>query len=102
MYTQPVPADLDKTYAPGKFSPTDKMRLIIRDVQAFFTHVDIDPKNINLLDGIASDLVAECKAYAPKIEQAGGIELHLGGIGITSIFAQQTYTTVTVRWEHRH
>ncbi|KZF19574.1 hypothetical protein L228DRAFT_214594 [Xylona heveae TC161] len=49
--------------------------------QNFFSHVDIDPANVNILDGNASDLEAECLAYESKIKNAGGIELFLGGIG---------------------
>jgi glucosamine-6-phosphate isomerase len=47
----------------------------------FFSHVDIDPANINILNGNASDLEEECIAYEEKIKRAGGIELFLGGIG---------------------
>lgn len=49
----------------------------------FFSHIDIDPKNVNLLDGNAPDLLEECKSYEDKIEAAGGIELFLGGIGVS-------------------
>lgn len=47
----------------------------------FFAHVDLNPENVNLLDGNAPDLEAECLAYEEKIKRAGGIELFLGGIG---------------------
>ena len=47
----------------------------------FFSHVDIDPANINILNGNAPDLEAECIAYEEKIKKVGGIELFLGGIG---------------------
>jgi len=47
----------------------------------FFSHVDVDPANINILNGNAPDLEAECVSYEEKIKQAGGIELFLGGIG---------------------
>ncbi len=47
----------------------------------FFSHVDVDPANINILDGNAEDLEGECIAYEEKIKRAGGIELFLGGIG---------------------
>jgi glucosamine-6-phosphate deaminase len=43
--------------------------------------VDIDPQNVNILDGNAPDLVAECNQYEEKIRALGGIELFLGGIG---------------------
>ncbi|KKY18145.1 putative glucosamine-6-phosphate deaminase [Phaeomoniella chlamydospora] len=47
----------------------------------FFSHVDVDPKNINILNGNAPDLKVECEEYERKIKAAGGIELFLGGIG---------------------
>ncbi|KAK0843244.1 Glucosamine-6-phosphate isomerase (Glucosamine-6-phosphate deaminase) (GNPDA) (GlcN6P deaminase) [Friedmanniomyces endolithicus] len=47
----------------------------------FFSHVDVDPANINILNGNAEDLEEECIAYEEKIKRAGGIELFLGGIG---------------------
>ena len=47
----------------------------------FFSHVDVDPANINILNGNAPDLEAECQQYEEKIQRAGGIELFLGGIG---------------------
>lgn len=47
----------------------------------FFKHIDIDPKNVHILDGNAIDLKAECDAYEGKIKEAGGVELFIGGIG---------------------
>jgi len=47
----------------------------------FFSHVDINPEHINILNGNAPDLEEECIAYEEKIKRAGGIELFLGGIG---------------------
>ncbi|KAG9090667.1 Glucosamine-6-phosphate isomerase (Glucosamine-6-phosphate deaminase) (GNPDA) (GlcN6P deaminase) [Ceratobasidium sp. 370] len=47
----------------------------------FFSHIDINPKNVHILDGNAPDLIQECKSYEEKIKQAGGIDLFLGGIG---------------------
>ncbi|KAF9476358.1 glucosamine-6-phosphate isomerase [Pholiota conissans] len=47
----------------------------------FFSQVDIPPTQVNLLDGNAEDLIAECNAYEQRIKQFGGIELFLGGIG---------------------
>ena len=46
-----------------------------------FDHIDIPKKNINILNGNAADLIAECKQYEDKIKSYGGIELFLGGIG---------------------
>jgi len=47
----------------------------------FFSHVDIPPSQVNILDGNAEDLIAECNKYEARIKAAGGIELFLGGIG---------------------
>ena len=47
----------------------------------FFSHVDIQDKNVNILDGNAKDLEAECASYEERIRKAGGIDLFLGGIG---------------------
>ena len=47
----------------------------------FFNHIDIPKENINILDGNAVDLNAECERYEAKIESYGGIELFMGGMG---------------------
>ena len=47
----------------------------------FFNHIDIDKKNIHILNGTAQDKEAECAAYEKAIEAAGGIRLFFGGIG---------------------
>lgn len=47
----------------------------------FFSHVDIPPQNIHILNGNASDLAAECAAFEERITSYGGIELFLGGVG---------------------
>ncbi|KAJ2451465.1 Glucosamine-6-phosphate isomerase (Glucosamine-6-phosphate deaminase) (GNPDA) (GlcN6P deaminase) [Coemansia sp. RSA 2336] len=46
-----------------------------------YDHINLRPENINMLDGNAEDLAAECQRYEDKIKQVGGIELFLGGIG---------------------
>ena len=50
-------------------------------ISLFLKHIDIDPKNVHILDGNAKDLDAECKRYEKLIAEAGGIELFIGGIG---------------------
>jgi len=47
----------------------------------FFRHIDILPENAHILNGNAPDLEAECANYEAMIQQAGGIDLFLGGIG---------------------
>jgi len=46
-----------------------------------FNHIDIEPKNINILDGMSDNLNQECLDYETKIKSAGGIDLMLGGLG---------------------
>lgn len=46
-----------------------------------FRHIDIKSENVNILDGNAPDLAAECASYEARIAAAGGIDLFLGGIG---------------------
>ncbi|OGU35405.1 MAG: glucosamine-6-phosphate deaminase [Ignavibacteria bacterium GWB2_35_6b] len=47
----------------------------------FFDHIDINRKNINILNGNAPDLKKECEEYEEKIKEAGGIKLFVGGVG---------------------
>jgi len=48
----------------------------------FFSHIDIRRENVNILNGNAPDLEAECASYEQRIADAGGIRLFLGGIGV--------------------
>lgn len=47
----------------------------------FFNHIDIQPQNINLLNGMADDLAQECERYESKIRSYGKIHLFIGGVG---------------------
>ena len=47
----------------------------------FFSHIDINPANVNILNGNAPYLEAECLQYEEKITSQGGIDLFVGGIG---------------------
>lgn len=47
----------------------------------FFSHVDILPQNVHILNGNAPDLAAECASFEARIAYYGGIELFLGGVG---------------------
>ena len=75
----------------------------------FFSHIDIRPENVNILNGNAADLDAECARYEAKIAECGGIDLFLGGIGpdghiafnepassLASRTRQKTLTTDTI------
>ena len=47
----------------------------------FFNHIDIKKENVNIPNGVAKDVEAECEAYDQRIKDAGGIDLFLGGVG---------------------
>lgn len=47
----------------------------------FFSLIDIKPENAHILNGNAPDLDEECANYEKMIQEAGGIDLFLGGIG---------------------
>lgn len=46
-----------------------------------FNHISIKPENTIVPDGLAKDVQAMCESYEEKIEQWGGIDLQLLGIG---------------------
>jgi glucosamine-6-phosphate deaminase len=46
-----------------------------------FRHVNIDPKRINIPDGLAADIPAVCLEYEERIHAAGGIDIQILGIG---------------------
>jgi len=46
-----------------------------------FSKIDILPERVNILNGNAVDLTAECESYEARIKSYGGIDLFLGGIG---------------------
>lgn len=75
----------------------------------FFSHINIKKENVHILNGNATDLVAECAAYEEAIKAAGGIDLFMGGIGpdghiafnepfssLTSRTRQKSLTTDTI------
>lgn len=75
----------------------------------FFSHIDINPENVHILNGNAQDLEKECADYEAAIVNAGGIDLFMGGIGedghiafnepfssLVSRTRQKTLTTDTI------
>ena len=48
----------------------------------FFNHIDIQPQNINILDGNTDDHDEECRRYEEKIKSYGKIHLFMGGVGV--------------------
>lgn len=60
----------------------------------FFKHIDIEPENVNLLDGNAQDLCAECNRYEEEIKKAGGVNLFVGGTILLDIINVNTITNM--------
>lgn len=56
-------------------------------VENLFHHVNIPKESYHLPDGNAPDLKEECKRYDRSIEEAGGIDLQLLGIGVNGHIA---------------
>ena len=46
-----------------------------------FRHINIDPQNVHLPDGLAADVPAFCAHYEEQIRAAGGIDIQVLGIG---------------------
>jgi glucosamine-6-phosphate deaminase len=46
-----------------------------------FRHLNIDPRNVQIPDGLAADVPAFCARYEEQIRAAGGIDLQVLGIG---------------------
>ena len=47
-----------------------------------FNHIDILPENVNLLNGMAEDVDAECERYEAKMKSYGKVHLFMGGVGV--------------------
>ena len=47
----------------------------------FFNHINIQNKNIHILNGMTKDYAKECRKYEDAIKEAGGIHLFIGGVG---------------------
>ena len=49
--------------------------------ESFFKHIDIDRRNIHILDGMTKNYEKECKDYEAAIKSYGKINLFIGGVG---------------------
>ena len=77
-----VSFNLDEYYAVEPASIHSYHRFMWENL---FSHVDIDPRNVHIPDGRLSrdEVPAFCNAYEAAIQQAGGIDFQLLGIGKT-------------------
>lgn len=62
-------------------APDDKHSYHYFMKENFFRHININEKNTHVPDGTASDLEAECSRYENMIDDVGGIDMQLLGIG---------------------
>jgi len=46
-----------------------------------FSHIDINPANVHILNGMAENPEDECLNFEKQIVEAGGIDLFFGGVG---------------------
>ena len=46
-----------------------------------FSHVNVDPRFVNIPDGMAAEVEAHCDWYEKEIQRVGGIDLQVLGIG---------------------
>lgn len=49
--------------------------------QSLFDHINVDPRNIYIPDGMTHDVEAFCMWYEAQMERVGGIDLQILGIG---------------------
>ena len=59
-------------------SPEDKNSYHYFMHENFFNYININPKNIHILDGQTKDYAKECEDYENAIKAYGGIDLMLG------------------------
>ncbi|ALJ00273.1 glucosamine-6-phosphate deaminase [Rufibacter tibetensis] len=74
--------NLDEYYPMQPTAPQSYVRFMDENL---FNHIDIDKANVNIPDGTLSleEIPAFCLAYEKKIEEFGGLDLQVLGIGRT-------------------
>ena len=79
-FSQVITFNLDEYYPMSPYS-IQSYRLYM--MENLFAHINLDPRNIHLLDGSVArqDLEAHCRAYEKAIQAAGGIDFQMLGIG---------------------
>ena len=66
-----------------------------------FRHINISPRRIHFLDGLAPDLDAECARFENLILRAGGIDLQILGIGRNGHIGFNEPAPALSPWSHR-
>ena len=49
--------------------------------QNLFNHININPANIHIPNGMTNDVDAECERYDELIKESGGVDIQVLGIG---------------------
>ncbi len=62
-------------------SPDDPRSYNVYMWKNLFRHVNFDPKRVHIPSGVGDDLAGQCLRYERMIEEAGGIDLQVLGIG---------------------
>ena len=52
-----------------------------------FGHINVDPRYVHIPDGMADDVEEQCEWYERQIEEFGGIDLQILGIGVNGHIA---------------
>lgn len=78
-FSRVVTFNLDEYYGVG---PEDPRSYHYFMQEHFFHWVNINPDNIHLPDGLATDPGAECNRYEEAMAEAGGVDLQVLGIGV--------------------
>ena len=74
-----VTFNLDEFVGVGRDDPSSYRTFMQRHL---FDHVNVSPRRIHFLDGLATDAVSECRRYERHIARAGGIDLLVLGLGV--------------------
>lgn len=77
-FSQITTFNLDEYY---RLPKEDKGSYHYYMMQTFFNHINIPRENIHIPDGMTDDIEKECREYEEKIEEAGGIDIQILGIG---------------------
>jgi glucosamine-6-phosphate deaminase len=69
--------------------------------EQLFRHVNLSPRRIHFLDGLAPDPDAECARFESSILKAGGIDLQILGIGANGHIGFNEPAPALSPWSHR-
>lgn len=77
-FSRAITFNLDEYYG---LSPSNPQSYHYYMYENFFRHININPSNIHIPDGMSTDIENYCLNYDRQIKHIGGIDLQLLGIG---------------------